>query len=139
MFIASRALLQSHAEFNRLLWWNFLTCCSCLYYSSMQAVKILKLAFLPWPIKHLQLRVTKSNFPKLPVEEPNWVSFHQSAPSNHSNNGYNWSEKSSKISCNYHINNPFCFEGPLRVNRNSYLRDTFPSTGNCHNFFYTSK
>ena len=58
----------------------------------MQAVKILKLAFLPWLIKYLQLRVTKSNFPKLPVEEPNWVSFHQSAPSNHSNDGYNWSE-----------------------------------------------
>ena len=53
------------------------------------AVEVLKLAFLPWLIKYLQLRVTKSNFPKLPVEEPNWVSFHQSAPSNHSNDGYN--------------------------------------------------
>ena len=35
LFIASRALLQSHAEFNRLLQRNFLTCYSCLYYSSM--------------------------------------------------------------------------------------------------------
>ena len=35
LFITSRVLLQSHAEFNRLLWKNFLTCYSCLYYSSM--------------------------------------------------------------------------------------------------------
>ena len=35
LFIASRALLQSHAEFNRLLERNFLTCYSCTYYSFM--------------------------------------------------------------------------------------------------------
>ena len=35
LFIASRALLQSHTEFNRLLQGNFLKCYSCSYYSSM--------------------------------------------------------------------------------------------------------
>ena len=35
LFIASRALLQSDAEFNRLLKRNFITCYSCLYFSSM--------------------------------------------------------------------------------------------------------
>ena len=34
LFITSRALLQSHAEFNRLLSRNFLTCYFCSYYSS---------------------------------------------------------------------------------------------------------
>ena len=34
-FVASRALLQSHAEFNRLLKRNFLTSYSCSYYSFM--------------------------------------------------------------------------------------------------------
>ena len=35
LFIASHALLQSHAEFNRLLQMTFLACYSCSYYSSM--------------------------------------------------------------------------------------------------------
>ena len=35
LFIARRALLQSHGEF-WLLWRNFFTCYSCSYYSSMQ-------------------------------------------------------------------------------------------------------
>ena len=35
LFIASRALLQSHTECNGHLQRNFLTCYSCLYYSSM--------------------------------------------------------------------------------------------------------
>ena len=35
LFKASRTLFQSHAEFNRLLWRNFLICYSCSYYSSM--------------------------------------------------------------------------------------------------------
>ena len=35
LFIARRALLQSHAEFNRLLQRNSHTCCSCSYYISM--------------------------------------------------------------------------------------------------------
>ena len=39
LFLASRALLQSHAGFNRLLYKGFLTCYSCSYYSSM--VKII--------------------------------------------------------------------------------------------------
>ena len=34
-YIASRTLLQCHTKFNRLLWRNFLTCYSSLYYSSM--------------------------------------------------------------------------------------------------------
>ena len=34
-FIASRALLQSHAEFNRLSYRNFLIFYCCSYYSSM--------------------------------------------------------------------------------------------------------
>ena len=35
LFIASRALFQSHVEFIRLLKRNFLTCYFCSYYSSM--------------------------------------------------------------------------------------------------------
>ena len=35
LFIASRTLRQRYAEFNRLLWKNFLICFSCSYYSSM--------------------------------------------------------------------------------------------------------
>ena len=35
LFIASCALLESHAKCNRLLLRNFLTCYSCSYYSSM--------------------------------------------------------------------------------------------------------
>ena len=31
LLIASRALLQRHAEYNRILWWNFLTCYSCSF------------------------------------------------------------------------------------------------------------
>ena len=50
------------------------------------------LAFLSWLDKHLQLRDRKSNFPKLPVEEPNRENFPQSTPSNHATDGYNSSE-----------------------------------------------
>ena len=50
------------------------------------------LAFLSRLDKHLQLRDTKSNFPKLPLEESNRDSFQQSAPSNHSTDGYSSSE-----------------------------------------------
>ena len=50
------------------------------------------MTFLSWLDKHLQLRETKSNFPKLPVIETNGASFEQSAPSNHSIDGYNSSE-----------------------------------------------
>ena len=40
LFIACRTLLQSYAEFNRLLQRNLLTCYSCSYYSSMfEAIK----------------------------------------------------------------------------------------------------
>ena len=35
LFIVSRALLQSHAEFNRILYRNLPTCYSCSYCSSM--------------------------------------------------------------------------------------------------------
>ena len=35
LFMASRALIQRYAEFNRLLWKDFLKCYSRLYYSSM--------------------------------------------------------------------------------------------------------
>ena len=35
LFIASRALFQRHAEINRPLYWIFLACYSCLYYSFM--------------------------------------------------------------------------------------------------------
>ena len=35
LFIASSALLQRYAEFNRLLKKDFLTCYSCSYYNSM--------------------------------------------------------------------------------------------------------
>ena len=49
-------------------------------------------AFLSKLDKHLQLRDTKSNFPKLPLEESNRDSFQQSAPSNHSTDGYSSSE-----------------------------------------------
>ena len=44
LFIGSRALLQSHAEVNRLLYRNFLTCYSCSYYSSMVSTNIADLA-----------------------------------------------------------------------------------------------
>ena len=50
------------------------------------------LAFLSKLDKHLHLRDTKSNFPKLPLEESNRDSFQQSAPSNHSTDGYSSSE-----------------------------------------------
>ena len=207
------------------------------------------LTFLSWLDKHLQLRETKSNFPKLPVIETNGASFEQSAPSNHSTDGYNSSEndeedgsekyceveenqgdspgsssfsrkrdliphkplgqkrkqlktnddetleimreirerfnhrknhqtdaedrfaasladdlrslpekekfmakleirnviykfqmkkfnspKSNETSSNYNIYNPSPFEGPFRVDNNSYLQGTFRSTGNSHNF-----
>ena len=42
LFIASRALLQRHTEFNRILKRNFLTCYSCSYYSSMFIFMFLK-------------------------------------------------------------------------------------------------
>ena len=35
LFKTSHALLLSHAEVNRILRGNFLTCCPCSYYSSM--------------------------------------------------------------------------------------------------------
>ena len=35
LFKASHTLLLSHAEINRILRENFLTCCPCSYYSSM--------------------------------------------------------------------------------------------------------
>ena len=50
------------------------------------------LAFLPWLDKHLQIIDTQCNLPKLPVEEPNRISFQQSAPSNYSTDDYNSSE-----------------------------------------------
>ena len=43
LFIACHALFQSHAEFNRLLYRNFLTCYSCSYYSSMVKLKLKKI------------------------------------------------------------------------------------------------
>ena len=42
LFKASRALLRSHAEFKKLLQRSFLTCYSCLYYSSLRYVKLSK-------------------------------------------------------------------------------------------------
>ena len=35
LFVVSSALLRGHAEFNEVLWRNFLTCYSCSYHSSM--------------------------------------------------------------------------------------------------------
>ena len=34
LFIMSRALLQRHSQFSRILWRNFFACYSCSYYSS---------------------------------------------------------------------------------------------------------
>ena len=44
------------------------------------------------------------------------------------------SPKSNETSSNYNIYNPSPFEGPFRVDNNSYLQGTFRSTGNSHNF-----
>ena len=55
-----------------------------------QGFKALK--FFSWFDKHLQLRDTKSNFPKLPVVETNGASFEQSPTSNYSTDGYTSSE-----------------------------------------------
>ena len=55
-----------------------------------QGFKALK--FFSWFDNHLQLRDTKSNFPKLPVVETNGASFEQSPPSNYSTDGYTSSE-----------------------------------------------
>ena len=69
--------------------------------NSREAVKkaeqgLKALSFFSWLDKHLQLRDTKSNFPKLSVEETNGASFQPSAPSNHSTDGYNSSENKEK-------------------------------------------
>ena len=41
LFITSCALFQSHAECSRLLWNNFLTCYSYLYYTSVLLITLL--------------------------------------------------------------------------------------------------
>ena len=54
LFITSHALLQNHADFNRFLKRDYLTCYSCLYYSSMLMViekwKILQSLYEKAPI-----------------------------------------------------------------------------------------
>ena len=49
LFTASNALLQSHTEFKRILWRNFLTYYFCSYYSSMVKVYIF-LKFIQYTI-----------------------------------------------------------------------------------------
>ena len=51
LFMVSRALLQRYAEFNRLLWKDFLTCYSCSYYSCMLRVDkiLLRVSSPSWP------------------------------------------------------------------------------------------
>ena len=44
------------------------------------------------------------------------------------------SPKRNETRSNYNIYNPSPFEGPFRVDNNSYLQGTFRSTGNSHNF-----
>ena len=74
LFIASRPLLQSHAEFSRLLWKYFRTCYSCLCYSSMSLSSVIffvssfesnfQLNLLQWSYQHIvcQMRFITSLF-----------------------------------------------------------------------------
>ena len=58
--IASCALLQRHAEFNILLQRNFLTCHSCLYYSSMIYGGNLKI--LIFTVSHMAFAIYEVSF-----------------------------------------------------------------------------
>ena len=122
------------------------------------------LTILSWLDNHLQLRDTKSNFPKLNrvfsrsvfsrvhlqiiqmmattdrrtrkrmvVKNALKLKKTRTIPLAHPisrEKGKMGSSKSHKMSSNYHIYNPSRFEGPFRVDNDSYLQGTFRSTGN---------
>ena len=80
------------------------------------------LVFLTLLDKHLKLGNAKSNFPELILDEPNKVSFQQSAPSNNSTDGCNTSkEKDDSEKCSEAEQNQEDFTGSSSFSRKREL------------------